>query len=31
VDCALSKLKTLRGFGKMGFIGNEGYVEENKK
>ena len=27
VDCALVRLKAVRGFGKMGFVGNEAYSE----
>ena len=30
VDCALSKLKGVLGMGKMGFVGNEAFVEEKK-
>jgi hypothetical protein len=30
VDCALGKLKGVLGLEKMGFVGNEAYVEEKK-
>jgi len=28
VDCALGKLRPIGGFNKMGFVGNEKYVDE---
>ena len=30
VDCALVRLKAVRGFGKMGFVGNEALTEDKK-
>ena len=30
IDCALGKLKGVIGLEKMGFVGNEAYVEEKK-
>jgi hypothetical protein len=30
VDCALDRIKKLRGFGNVGFVGNEAYVEDKK-